>query len=719
MTVTNRLRIGFAVIAFFAFLLGYMGFVGVMHVRHSFMITKTLTSILYHVSISTRGEMLYIMSGDRGYEKEVENANMNLLKYVEKAENELKNGDNIMEMLALIRNGLSPNIEDIFQSVRLFVKVVSDLNANIERLRSDKLSIELSKRSTALAKILFQKGYVREAMEIKYLEKSILSGYDLDMIKDIEKMLSEVMLSVNDPLLRTKIKDYLDLVNNISPLVSGVVNGIAKYNDISNKLYRNIWSEIGEQKDYIDRAILYTMFTTTIIFLFLVFLLGVIGYTLTRLLSRYFNITIRTLDRVRRGDFSKKLVYSAKDGEFGIMAKEYNQIMEMLNENVGYIIDISKEVLGSTLVKMSVSQAIEGNPLTMARRVVESLVELNRYKSVIENDYTKDEIYNHLWIVLNERFNVSRVIILELNESKNRLEPVLKKGLGDVPIDVVVNPNICRAKRTARVVSALDFRRICAYSVEEEDLFSVCIPIMMGGEVKGIVKIVEEKKNRDRLYRDLPFIIKYVETTAPVVYAAKLLEITREQSLKDSLTGLYNRRFLDSYLEKYLSFADRKGFVVGFIMIDIDNFKKVNDTYGHKNGDVVLKEVAHAIVSSVRASDVVIRYGGEEFLVILPDVAEGKTAQVAEKIRRAVEMTSIQIEGKVLHVTISCGVAEYPRHSRDPYQVIKFADIALYRAKKTGKNRVVVFDEKEMGDLLAEASGGATPDENMDSNPRS
>lgn len=95
----------------------------------------------------------------------------------------------------------------------------------------------------------------------------------------------------------------------------------------------------------------------------------------------------------------------------------------------------------------------------------------------------------------------------------------------------------------------------------------------------------------------------------------------------------------------------------------------------------------------------VVRYGGEEFLVVLPDVAEGKAAVVAEKIRKNVEMTAIHIEGKVIHITISAGVAEYPKHGTDPYQVIKFADIALYQAKKEGKNRVVVFDESMSANL--------------------
>lgn len=407
---------------------------------------------------------------------------------------------------------------------------------------------------------------------------------------------------------------------------------------------------------------------------------------------------IAALDELRKGHFKERVNYVSKD-EFGVLAQEFNEIMEMLHDNIGFIIYEAEEALSTRIMQLDCKNFREDNPLHTARQVVEALVDLNRYKSIIEDDYNKLEVYRHFYAVLKGKFGISEVVILELNESKNRFEPVLEESKEPTPVDVVVTPQVCRAKRTARVVNALEFAEICKYSLANNQKFSVCIPILMAGEVKGVVKLFVPMEEKDQLLKKLPFIVKYVETTAPVVYAAKLIEITREQSLRDSLTGLYNRRFLESYLEKYISFAQRKGFNVGFIMLDIDNFKRINDTYGHKNGDIVLKEVAHVITSSVRSSDVVVRYGGEEFLVVLPDVAEGKAAVVAEKIRKNVEMTAIHIEGKVIHITISAGVAEYPKHGTDPYQVIKFADIALYQAKKEGKNRVVVFDESMSANL--------------------
>jgi len=126
-------------------------------------------------------------------------------------------------------------------------------------------------------------------------------------------------------------------------------------------------------------------------------------------------------------------------------------------------------------------------------------------------------------------------------------------------------------------------------------------------------------------------------------------------------------------------------------MVDVDYFKEVNDTYGHDMGDKVLKEVAKILTKTVRESDLVIRFGGEEFLVLLMDVQSGKSEDVAEKIRRAVESHTIESFGVVLRKTVSIGVSEFPEDSEKIWQCLKYADVALYKAKEMGRNRVVRF----------------------------
>jgi diguanylate cyclase (GGDEF)-like protein len=128
-------------------------------------------------------------------------------------------------------------------------------------------------------------------------------------------------------------------------------------------------------------------------------------------------------------------------------------------------------------------------------------------------------------------------------------------------------------------------------------------------------------------------------------------------------------------------------------MLDLDYFKMVNDTYGHEAGDTVLKELAKVLMHSVRSSDVVVRYGGEEFLIILQDTAGEGAEVVSEKIRAAVEALKVQLTGAMLQKTISIGIAVFPTDCDTFWQTVKYADVALYRAKETGRNRVVRFTQ--------------------------
>lgn len=165
----------------------------------------------------------------------------------------------------------------------------------------------------------------------------------------------------------------------------------------------------------------------------------------------------------------------------------------------------------------------------------------------------------------------------------------------------------------------------------------------------------------------------------------------REQAIRDPLTGLYNRRHLNEMLQRELARAKREQTTVSFVMIDIDHFKKVNDTLGHETGDKILQELAAQLLSHTRSGDIICRYGGEEFLVILPDVTAETSFQIAEKWRNLFERTGTLSENKNLQATISCGIAEYPSDGLTDAEVISNADKALYIAKRTGRNRVVIW----------------------------
>jgi len=171
----------------------------------------------------------------------------------------------------------------------------------------------------------------------------------------------------------------------------------------------------------------------------------------------------------------------------------------------------------------------------------------------------------------------------------------------------------------------------------------------------------------------------------------------REQSIRDYLTGLYNRRYLDETLDREIRRAERAVFPVGVIMLDIDHFKIFNGQFGHAAGDLVLQEIASLLKSKIRYADIVCRYGGEEFVVVMPEASLQITIRRAEDLRKEVKQLEVQFDNQSLgKLTISSGVAVYPDHGSTAEAVMKSADSALFIAKNSGRDKVVVASAKEI-----------------------
>ena len=170
-----------------------------------------------------------------------------------------------------------------------------------------------------------------------------------------------------------------------------------------------------------------------------------------------------------------------------------------------------------------------------------------------------------------------------------------------------------------------------------------------------------------------------------------LQEKLREQAKRDSLTGLFNRRYLEGTMERELARCRREGAPLTMLMIDVDHFKMVNDDYGHQAGDDVLRVFGKLLLEHARTEDIVCRYGGEEFLLVLPKMPLDIALERAGQLLKIFQETTVPHGEKRIRTTVSIGVATTQKHADAAEELLKCADKALYQAKAEGRNRVVAF----------------------------
>lgn len=226
----------------------------------------------------------------------------------------------------------------------------------------------------------------------------------------------------------------------------------------------------------------------------------------------------------------------------------------------------------------------------------------------------------------------------------------------------------------------------------------ICVPLVAKGEAIGVINITNKKNNKLFNRQDLEFIEALANQAAIAIDNAKLYEL----ATKDGLTKLYIYRHFYSLLETELKRAQRYKHVLSLLMMDIDNFKNINDTYGHLVGDRVLKEIAATIKNTIRNIDVPARYGGEEFCAILPETTAKDAQIIAERLRQNISNIEINIDASTtLKTTVSIGIAEFPISADNEKDLIDAADKALYQAKRHGKN--CVYEHTPNGLLRCEA----------------
>ncbi|HAT2039465.1 TPA: diguanylate cyclase [Legionella pneumophila] len=279
-----------------------------------------------------------------------------------------------------------------------------------------------------------------------------------------------------------------------------------------------------------------------------------------------------------------------------------------------------------------------------------------------------------------------------MHPSKNYLEKAASWG-NPQPHDLTFTPEQCWAIRLGRIHYAGSSRieLMCSHTMfaEQPELSLLCVPLMAQNDIYGLLYLevgLKFDENQQLL------ITAFAELTALALANVRLRENLRYQSIRDPLTGLYNRRYLEDFLFKQLHQAERTKASFAILMLDLDHFKKINDTFGHDAGDLVLKELGQILNSDIRLGDIAARYGGEEFVLLLYDIDAQAAKMKAENLRSAISNLQVKYGAQpVGQITASIGISVYPDDAKSPAEVIEAADKALYQAKNKGRNKVILF----------------------------
>lgn len=263
---------------------------------------------------------------------------------------------------------------------------------------------------------------------------------------------------------------------------------------------------------------------------------------------------------------------------------------------------------------------------------------------------------------------------------------------GDQLSHKLYSPEECWALRSGKpYIGDIRIGNIVCSHQKKKDKQTLCIPLTAQGETHGVLHF-SSKYDLSWTPEEHQLASAVSEHVSMTLANLDLRDSLRQQAIRDPLTGLYNRRYLLETMEHEISRSSRKKSEMGLMMIDLDYFKKFNDTYGHDIGDFILAEFGRLIQLIIREEDIACRYGGEEFTLMLPETGKNDTLKVAEKIRNHIQAHKFYFNNKsYAPITLSIGIAVFPHDGKTTSTLLKQADEALYQAKDQGRNQVVTL----------------------------
>lgn len=600
-----------------------------------------------------------------------------------------------------------------------FLEYINTLNSNSKNIDP--------KKYCSLSKVLdlIQSNFIkRNNLSLRDLKVLEVSDKNLFLLKSIfstsDKRDSRKQLNVEIYIDISFIAEVYKLVDNyenrIKTLLNSSLDGVMEFKalrDKDNKIIDFIWISSNKkacelvqksEDELIDKSMLEVM----------------PGHIDSGLFEEY--IKVVETNQVLRKEFY--YIYEGLEGWVENTAIKYED---------GFIVsfrDINK------------LKDFEAKLLNSHKELEETITRLNKYNNEI---IILDELSNFIQACsnLDEVLKVTSLHLIKLiptcsgrihlfNSSRNKL--ISEYSWGDtIHSKEVFNPEDCWALKRGTLHSTLNKSEVNCNHIDSskciKDLIHVCVPLHSQSDIIGLLYIedeilksnshslVENNHSEDNLKdkeRFKTLISSVSERLSLAISNIKLKERLRNESIRDPLTGLFNRRYLNYYLESQIGTSIRKSYSIGFILIDIDNFKSFNDNYGHQTGDIVIQKVSKVLTSNVRDADIVCRYGGEEILIVLPEINLKNLYQKAEALRElisTIDLTFLTPTNYISHhnidnITVSVGVDLFSPISNNHLDknslnnlrdieplllAIQNADLALYQAKREGKNKVVNY----------------------------
>ncbi|WP_252273903.1 sensor domain-containing diguanylate cyclase [Pseudomonas subflava] len=322
---------------------------------------------------------------------------------------------------------------------------------------------------------------------------------------------------------------------------------------------------------------------------------------------------------------------------------------------------------------------LRNREISLLSRMAGALHSVNRF----------DECYSIIGRFAGQLFPCNAGSLTLYHPSRDVLEGVAHWGDWPEELDLF-EPHACWAIRRGQSHQVLDTGKdlLCPHLQGSAMVESgyVCVPLMAQGEPLGVLTL------NGLQAPDLELAEAFAEQISLGVSNLSLRDSLRQQSLMDALTGLHNRRFLDETLRRELLRAARKQSSVAVVLLDVDHFKRFNDTFGHEAGDLVLRHLALEMKRNVRTSDLACRYGGEEFCLVMPEISREDAIERCESLRLSVSRLQVRYGGQPLGpINISLGLAWFPQDGEQMDALLHAADLALYQAKRGGRNRLCVY----------------------------